>query len=587
MRKKRKKTKRGAEGKERKKMLFLVIAFYLTVTALASSTDTIVIQLKPSAGNPTAFAKAHGLKHVRSLDDILGAKGYHEFSGLLRAKRDIHATLEAHDDVEWSAPQVQHQQKTRSGELGRSGPVDISDPLFGRQWHLHATVVGLDVKGALGQDVDGRGVTIAIVDDGIESSHHDLAPNLSINLSRDFNGNQGTDPSPWEGDSHGTSAAGCCCAKRNDVCGLGVASGATLAGYRLIAAGTSDLDEAEGLSLHKDVVDIYSCSWGPPDDGARLEGPGRLLKEVFEQGVRTGRGGKGNIFVWAGGNGAERNDNCNYDGYANDFRTISVSAYDGNGRAAWYSERCAMHFISAPSSGMYTPGVITATTHDKCTEHFGGTSAAAPMMAGVIANMLQVNPALSWRDVQGVLAKSAIPLRAEYDDWSLNRRGYRHSHAFGFGRVNLPITLDVARNWKHMPAMRVCTTGRKMVTTRIPVGSNGYGSLVIPTIVSPANDCIKGITFVESVGLTMHVRHPRRGQVVVNLQSPEGVISKLAEVHPDTTANYPSEGWEFNTVRHWGEQAVGTWQIMVGDHGGGHGVLTWYELTIRGHVSAV
>ncbi len=76
---------------------------------------------------------------------------------------------------------------------------------------------------------------------------------------------------------------------------------------------------------------ILSSSWGPYDDGMRLEGPGTFLTRAFEQGARTGvilsfcsfsfahnsftgRNGKGAIYVWAAGNGRGARDNCNYDG---------------------------------------------------------------------------------------------------------------------------------------------------------------------------------------------------------------------------------------------------------------------------------
>ena len=44
----------------------------------------------------------------------------------------------------------------------------------------------------------------------------------------------------------------------------------------------------------------------------------------MEQSIASGRGGKGTIYVWAGGNGRRSSDNCNYDGYANLRYTIAV-----------------------------------------------------------------------------------------------------------------------------------------------------------------------------------------------------------------------------------------------------------------------
>ena len=71
-------------------------------------------------------------------------------------------------------------------------------------------------------------------------------------------------------------------------------------------------------------VDIFSSSWGPNDDGATVEGPGRLATKALERGIREGRGGKGVIYVWASGNGGSHGDDCNCDGYTASIYTLSV-----------------------------------------------------------------------------------------------------------------------------------------------------------------------------------------------------------------------------------------------------------------------
>ena len=35
----------------------------------------------------------------------------------------------------------------------------------------------------------------------------------------------------------------------------------------------TDRLEAEALGFNRDYIDIYSCSWGPSDDGKTVEGP--------------------------------------------------------------------------------------------------------------------------------------------------------------------------------------------------------------------------------------------------------------------------------------------------------------------------
>ena len=109
---------------------------------------------------------------------------------------------------------------------------------------------------------------------------------------------------------------------------------ASLAGIRLIAAQTSDADEAKGLLHQNGAIAIYNNSWGPNDSGDILEAPGTLTAAALKQGTETGRGGLGSIFAWAGGNGGQNGDNSNYDGYANSIYTLAVGALTDTGARA-------------------------------------------------------------------------------------------------------------------------------------------------------------------------------------------------------------------------------------------------------------
>jgi kexin len=72
---------------------------------------------------------------------------------------------------------------------------------------------------------------------------------------------------------------------------------------RLISRSTEDYQEARGIGFAADKNMVYSNSWGPPDDGRRLEGPGPLAYAAREKAMQSGRGGLGVIYVWAAGNG--------------------------------------------------------------------------------------------------------------------------------------------------------------------------------------------------------------------------------------------------------------------------------------------
>jgi hypothetical protein len=97
--------------------------------------------------------------------------------------------------------------------------------------------------------------------------------------------------------------------------------------------------ESKALSFKSQRIDIYNAGWGPDDNGATVDGPGPLARQALEDGVTSGRGGKGSIFVWAAGTGGKFGDNCNADGYASSIFTVSIGSVDASGRFPWYSEQ--------------------------------------------------------------------------------------------------------------------------------------------------------------------------------------------------------------------------------------------------------
>ena len=66
--------------------------------------------------------------------------------------------------------------------------------------------------------------------------------------------------------------------------------------------------------------------------------------------ILQGRNGKGSIFVWASGNGGDKDD-CNCDGYTNSIYTVSAGAATSYGAKPWYLEQCSSTLISTYGGG--------------------------------------------------------------------------------------------------------------------------------------------------------------------------------------------------------------------------------------------
>lgn len=451
------------------------------------------------------------------------------------------------------------------------------DPLLPSQWHLKTSGIaspGTDLNvenvwnyGGTG-GIRGNGIRIGVVDDGLEQSHPDLVQNVDAANGWDWNGND-SNPAPGSGDRHGTACAGLAAARGdNSLGGSGAAPEAGLVGMRLIAAPSTDEQEAEAMLWKKDLIQVKSCSWGPDDTGKVLEGPGPLTLAALETATATGRQGRGTLFVWAAGNGRVGGDNSNYDGYANSIHTIATAAIDSTGNAAYYSEAGANLVVCAPSDG--TSPALGITTTDLTgtagyngassaaggdyADDFGGTSAAAPLVAGVIALMLEGNPLLGWRDVQEILIASAIRIRPTDSGWATNGAGFHFHPRFGAGLVDAATAVAMASTWQNLYEQQAVA---QTVSGPGAIPENSSAGHVVTFHLAESN------LRAEQVTLTADISHTSRGNLEIILTSPTGTVSRLAEVHNDLHDDYPA--WTFSSVRSWGESADGDWTLKICD----------------------
>uniref|UniRef100_A0A093VEG4 Kexin n=1 Tax=Talaromyces marneffei PM1 TaxID=1077442 RepID=A0A093VEG4_TALMA len=331
----------------------------------------------------------------------------------LRDRLHKRAPVEPVSRAETPDPAAVDMQKYIVSEL------PIKDPEFEKQWHLFNTVqVGHDmnVTGLWLEGITGAGVVTAIVDDGLDMYSNDLKANYFAEGSWDFN-EDSPEPRPLlRDDKHGTRCAGEVAAVRNNVCGVGLAYDSKVAGIRILSKPIDDADEAAAINYGFQKNDIYSCSWGPRDDGETMEAPGILVRRAMVNGIVQGRGGKGSIYVFAAGNGGFYGDNCNFDGYTNSIYSVTVGAIDRQGQHPSYSEACSAQLVVAYSSGGSDSIHTTDVGTDSCTSIHGGTSAAGPLVSGAIALALSVRPELTWRDVQYLLIETSVPIHTDGDE---------------------------------------------------------------------------------------------------------------------------------------------------------------------------
>ncbi len=327
------------------------------------------------------------------------------------------------------------------------------------QWHLRNDAraagqrAGEDVNAvAAWQITRGRpSVVVAIIDDGVDVDHPNLKPRIWRNpdaadpdrRGRDFflsDDDPGTfDPRPKIfqfpfdlteiNDIHGTACAGVVAATGRD--GWGIAPRSRILPVKVFHADQMASDErvADAIRYSATKAAVLSCSW----TGAQSPD----LEEALIDAGSLGRGGAGSPVFCAAGNDAA----ASVAFPASDPNAVAVGASTDQGKLATYSNRGPELSVVAPSGGgiegIYTTDVAAvgrgynpaAPPGGLHTPTFSGTSSATPLVAGVAALIISVNPRLSGSEVRAIVESTATRIGHGYD-----ARG--HSPRFGFGRVD-------------------------------------------------------------------------------------------------------------------------------------------------------
>ena len=511
-----------------------------------------------------------------------------------------------------------------------------TDPLLAQQWHLNnlGQRAYASNPGTPGEDLGmanaltaeqplGQGVRIAVADTGLETCHPDLADNIEASGAHNFNagswnGSVPGDPfQPSNMGDHGTSVAGIAASVANNgVGGRGVAPGATLHGYNVLSAinfWPAYVDSMGGStsSPASATADIFNMSFGTLGGASNTSAN---EKNLFQHGVRNLRAGRGAIYVKSAGNGFGRchsmrraaNDrigcaSANADNSNNLPYFVLVGGFNASGVKASYASAGSNLWVSAPAGelGSRRPAIITTdqvgsdrgydvyypigvvgdsvnNPHGNYVSTFHGTSSAAPNTSGAVAVLLQSYPALTWRDVKHILAKTARQIHAGAESvryivgetvytaqlpWITNAGGYRFHNWYGFGAVDVDDALAHAAS--HTPdglgTFVETAAFSRSAATSIP-DADGGGTLQTLTVRGLAADAN-----IEAVMLRINITHPMTHELGIHLTSPSGTESILNPVFNEALAGDANLDWSLLSNAFYGESPNGEWTLKVVD----------------------
>lgn len=163
--------------------------------------------------------------------------------------------------------------------------------------------------------------------------------------------------------------------------------------------------------------------------------------------------------------------------------------------------------------------------------------------------VMQVRPDLTWRDLQYLAMDTAVKLDDQTDaEWQTTAAGRQFSHTFGYGKIDSYSLVEKAKTWQKVKPQAWFFSPWLHIKKEIPQGNDG---LVVSFDVTA--DMLKdaNLARLEHVTVTMNVEHTRRGDLSVDLISPDNVISHIAVTRKSDDHKGGYDDWTFMSVAHW------------------------------------
>ena len=318
--------------------------------------------------------------------------------------------LDSADFIEWAWPNIAFQPKLCGDPPMEYENVRVepNDVYFYNQWHLDA----INAPEAWAYTTGDPNIVIAVLDTGIDVNHPDLIGNIVPGY--DFLDDD-SDPNPTGDDAHGTACAGLIAAQGDNSIGvIGVAWHCKIMPIRIIGDDLiTDVEIADAFRWSaENGADVLSNSWSEMIPGLRPTTHSAIWDVTKPGGI--GRQGKGCVVLFASGNGGPMGSPAVYS------EVIAVGAIDANDKLWDYSSGGPELDIVAPSGNgdsnghMWTTDIAGSPGYNNrdpniydFTDRMGGTSGACPIVAGVAALILSMDPNLTNLEVKDILLYSA------------------------------------------------------------------------------------------------------------------------------------------------------------------------------------
>ena len=406
----------------------------------------ILIEAQPglSDGELDKVLKAHGGKRRK-----FGQSGMH-IVDLPRGQSE--------EDV---VAKLSRRPELKFAELDREVNVAmaVNDPYMGSAWHLGK------IGAPLAWDAtQGAGITIAVLDTGVNGNH----PDLKARIIPGFNVyDNNTDTSDLCG--HGTAVAGTAAASMNNALGVAGVAGAA----RIMPVRIAYKNATGGCPAYFSTI-ANGITWAA-DHGARIANVsyvGITGSSAVKSASRYMKSKGGLVFISAGNNNVAETP-------LPDTAFIVVSSTDSYDQKSSFSSWGSFVSLSAPGTGIWT------TNNALGYSAWNGTSFSSPVSAGVAGLMMAARPDLSAELIESLLFKTSVDLGVAGRD-----------AVFGYGRVNAAAAVSAARTYlvtvdTTLPVAAISAPlGSSTVSGSVPVSVNSSDNVGVARVELKVNGTV-------------------------------------------------------------------------------------------------
>ena len=184
-----------------------------------------------------------------------------------------------------------------------------------------------------------------------------------------------------------------------------------------------------------------------------------------------------------------------------------------------------------------------------------------PLNSGIFALALEVNPNITWRDLQHLIVHSSDKIQPTSSSWMINGAGLRVSEYFGFGAVNAGRLVKAAaqKDWMTSLPHHVCVSPTFGVNLKIL----NFSPVTLKHNTSSCTNLPNCVSRLEHVRLYVTLDSLPRGGLEIELVSPSGTRSRLLRRRSKDMFGSALTNWGFMSLHFWDEDPKGQWTVTI------------------------